>query len=399
MQLQDDLRSLAEHIGGGDPSDRGYTLLLGSGVGVAAGVPSFAELASRAGISADAIPDRRIVERLLWDLPVPPFYYDVAGLVRDGSFPRVITTGYDDLLERALGDAGLRRGNHFVAVDLGATGRTALPSASARIRIARSHGASSITHAAMDRALGQAFGKGRDRLVVVGYEFESPSLDSWLASLDGGELWWVAPSGGDEAASRLRWRGEWHALDGDAAAPAAFFGQLSLLLLHLPATSVSYPDGGADMPSPGDAELDALYLQGRLNQASIVKRSIEQRITSSGADPAALTQLTAQADEITRLEQQAASGATPPGADVAPPNPAAELLGRFENLRTQLARLVGDSRAPVDADTMAFVDGQIDALRREAGKERPNVPVVAAAGAALDGLLGEVASYVGPKAS
>jgi hypothetical protein len=58
-----------------------------------------------------------------------------------------------------------------------------------------------------------------------------------------------------------------------------------------------------------------------------------------------------------------------------------------------------DPRAPIDADTMAFVDGQIDALRREAAKDRPNAPVVAAAGAALDGLLGEVASYVGPKAS
>jgi hypothetical protein len=400
VQLQEDIRSLAEQIGGRHEGGHRYTLLLGAGIADAAGLPSFAELASRAGLSDADAADRRIVERLLWDVPVPPFYYDVAGLVRDGSFPRVITTSYDDLLERALIDAGLRRGNHFVATDLIPSGRAAAPSSSARLRIVRCHGAPTVPRAAMDRALGSGWEPALDRLVVVGYEFESPGLEEWLRSLDGGELWWVSSTGPGDAASRIGWRGEWHTVTGDATAPETFFGQLSLLLIHLPRPSDAYPD--TEMTSPGDAELDALYAQGRLGQANLVKRSIEQRITSSGADPAAAAQLAAQDDEITRLQQESYAPPLTRGgpAREAPPPPtsmageAADLMGRFTDLRGRLERLVGDAATPVDADTLAFVDGQIDALRRESTKPEPNAVVVAGASAAMEGLLREVAPYV-----
>lgn len=412
MQLQEDIRSLAEQIGGRHAGGHRYTLLLGAGIADAAGLPSFAELASRAGLSDADAADRRIVERLLWDVPVPPFYYDVAGLVRDGSFPRVITTGYDDLLERALIDAGLRRGNHFVATDLVPSVRGVATASAARLRIVRCHGAPTVPRATMDRALGSSWEPALDRLVVVGYEFESPGLEDWLRSLDGGELWWVSSTGPGDAASRIGWRGEWHTVTGEATTPETFFGQLSLLLIHLPRPSDAYPE--TEMTSPADDELDALYAQGRLGQANLVKRSIEQRLTSSGADPAAAAQLAAQDDEITRLQQESSvptrrgAGPSRDAPPLAPPPPppaaslarqAADLMDRFSDLRRRLEPLVRDAAAPVDADTLAFVDGQIDALRREATKQEPNAVVVAGASAAMEGLMREVAPFVERSAS
>ena len=389
MQLQDDIRSLAEQIGDRHSSDRSYTLVLGSEIATAAGLPPLEQLVAEAGLSPADAADRRIIERLLWDRPVPPFMYDAAGLVRDGFFPRVITTGYDNLLERALVDAGLRNGNHFAVVDLGAdAGRQPSPG-SARIRIVRCHGATVIRPGAMDRAMGMRFEAGRTVLVVVGYQFESPALEGWLASLDGCELWWVSPTGDGGAASRIGWRGEWHTVTGEATTPETFFGQLSLLLVHLPTASAGSLDEAGT--SPGDDELDALYLHSRLDQANVVRRSIEQRITS-GADPAAVKQLRAQDDEISRLGQSYQTPAAGAGPSAA--NAASELLGRFEVLRAQLEPLVADGSAPVDQDTLAFVDGQIDALRREATKTDANATVVTAASAAMDGLLQTVTPYL-----
>lgn len=399
MQLQQGIRDLADRINGRPESAPPYILILGVGVAKAAKVPSLEELSKQYGDPVDPA-NRRLIERLMWNIPAPSFYYDVSGLVRSGAFPNVITTSYDDLLERSLVDAGLRPGHHFESIDLTAPVAPSKSSSSVRIHILRCHGTASFAPTTLTLALGrQGRGNGLG-IVAVGYEFESPGLDLWMQSQRGGDLWWVSEKPDDTAPSRLGWTGERQAISGDAAVPEAFFNQLALWISFggdAAAYAPDAPEGEDRLSSGGDDPLDTLDVRRRLEQAKVVKGSIEQRIQSSGADPAATNQLTYQTNQISELEKQVLSG--PTAGTAAEPeatpaeNPAVALLERYRALKTQLSPLLEDPAAPVDADTMQFVDGQISALEREATKTAPNTAVVAAASAAMDSLVGEVSSF------
>jgi hypothetical protein len=355
---------------------RPYVLVLGAGCPQAAKVPSLEELRETWGEDVD---DPAGLEAILWSVEVPPFYYDIANLARAGYFPVVVTTGYDRLLERALVDLGLRPGDQFETVEPAAwRGRAPVPPPDADVRVVHAHGLDDGDPVgdpvgALDLGTGHEPGEPLET-VLVGYQGESPSLDRWLGAAAGGDLWWA--NADDEHGDHLGpagWRGEVALITGNEAVPSTFFGQLALMLLRLPAIDTlkqTEPVG-----QRGDAWYDREYTQSRLNQANTVKRAIESVVPGSSVDPARQSQLSYQQQEIVRLEQDLVS------RDVVD-----RLLKRHYTTAAQLKDRAAQRPDSVDPDTLAFLDGQIVTLEREAAKPQPNGVVISAAEASLGAL-------------
>lgn len=376
MQLEQGLEELASRIA--NPDIPGYVLVLGTGCAKAAGVPSITELQAQFGAEAD---DPEALESLISDVPVPSFYHEIASMARSGHLPIVITTTFDRLLERALLDSGLRPGSHYTVVELAADpaeqrsadGYGVRPPITL-IRCNRSSGDQSLNGARIDAAIGRSDPAAPISLVLAGYGFDCPPLEHWGRGNPGGEAWWIAEDAPDRnEVGRLGWNAEMRVIDGPAAAPEQFFGQLALVLLRLPLLRSLRSQ---DLPtSSGDDWLDEEFKRSRLQQAKTVKRAIEGSYSSSAADPGTVSQLAYQTQEIGRLEQELAT-----------PQAASRLVQRFKIARDHLDRLVDDANSPVDTDTVAFVDAQVDSLEREAAKKHPSRPVMAAAESALDTL-------------
>jgi hypothetical protein len=358
------------------PNAPPYMLVVGAGCAQAASVKPLEELRASYG---DDVDDPAALDAILWDLAVPPFYYDIANLARAGYLPRVVSTGYDRLLERALSDLGLRPGDQFDITELGAGEGLSSPiDAAAELRIVRAFGldpADSTAPARLDAATGHMPGAPL-QVVLVGYQGENTTIERWLGAASGGDLWWANP--GDPDASHLGgsgWHGEVAIIEGEEASPEAFFGQLALVLLRIPAIDALKQSGSAD--ERGDDWYNRQYTQNRLHQAKTVKRAIETGVSASSYDPAGQNQLTYQSQEIGRLE-----------GDLVSSEAVDALLKRFLSTRTELSRRAERDPASVDVDTMSFVDGHIEALIREAKKPRPNPTVVAAAEASLQQVVG-----------
>jgi hypothetical protein len=305
VRLQQDLRTLAGRVGDAERRGEPYLLVLGAACAEAASVPSLEQLSREVGASVGA-GQRRLIEKLLWSVPVPSFYQDLANLARAGMFPLIFTTGYDNLVERALFDLGLRAGHHFEVIDL--AGRPESPERGdgpigLRIVHGTEVGGRGIEPQALDAALEASRPRGRLDVVLVGYRGEAPTLERWLSAQAPGELWRVS----DESQPTVAWRGEVQELTGEDGAPETFFGKLGLLLLGTDAgfdPDVAYESNFEDLTTRGDAQVDYTFAKQRLDRAKAVKGSIERRASSSGADPAAASQLAYQDREIAALEQR-----------------------------------------------------------------------------------------------
>ena len=374
MKLDQGVRALADRVKGGAADADPYLLVLGADVARAANVPSLDELSRRVGQAVEP-GDRRMIDRLLYDTPAPAFYQNVANVIREGFLPQVATTGYDSLLERTLEDAGLRAPYHYASLDVGDSrsdeGSASRAGPDTRLRIVHVHGTAAPGRLAA--ALGVPERGHPLRVVVVGFEFESPIVEEWLAHADAGDLWWVARDVAEDPQARLRWAGDFAAITGDGAAPNDFFGQLGLILLGL-------PDGTA----PGDDDDPALEEQlyrTKLAQAKVYKQSIEQRVASVGSDPAAARQLDYQTQQIGELEQQLARSS------------ASGDLERMRAFAGQLDQAAASGSA--NPETAAFFHSQLDTLERELTKTDPNRTIVTAAQAAMNGIVSELGPTLG----
>lgn len=278
-----DLRDLARDIFSARENDQPFTLFLGSGCARAAGVPDWSDMAMQFFIeeladerswalrymSPSELEDIRrdlskgrkqlvdsffqllsdlpvagrysVLRRFFSNIPVPDFYIEIARLIRDGYFEHVITSGIDDLLEKALSSLGVAR-NEYQLVSL-ASEKSKLssfePNADVKFLVIKLHGDLSqqnvkISPEEIEDTLSRHryFVKGElaGEMVMVGYNAESGPVEKWLTWTPG-PLWWVNP---EPPAENRRLPIEQKRtviyIDGSAAQPARFFKSLSSIL-------------------------------------------------------------------------------------------------------------------------------------------------------------------------
>lgn len=371
MRLDQDLRTLSERMRDAASVGAPYVLVLGAASAHEAGVPTLDELGSRAGLHLEPT-NRSLIDRLLYDLPVPAPYQDIANLSREGYLSPVVTTAYDTLIERALTDAGLRAPSHFSVVELGVDDESASPDSSLGaslqvIHVFDAHGAP-VAPATLARAVRRHEGAALN-VVVVGFQFESPAILEWLKAAPHGHLHWVSAEPRPDAHGQLGWRGEWAETTGESGEPAEFFGRLSLLLLGLRSSVADATDESG--------ELDSAYLQNRLETAKVAKYAVG-RSRMSAFDPGAMSQLSYQQRQIDELEIKLAAASSQ------------ALLTRMRHYRQWLEQRVDDPSVPVDEATVEFFDTNLRVLEREVAKREPNQTVLKAAQGALEGVVHSV---------
>ena len=396
-----------------------YTLFIGAACSRAAGVPSVDEIArqvfddlfehdpetARAYVPEAQRSDRAaptsafyqllgalsnlerysLLQSFYEDHPVPLFYQDLSRLVQAGFFRTILTTSYDTLLEQALTGVGGSSLARFRVVNLGAnpekgTGPS-LPGN--QLTIVKLHGdiAQSgqlvVTPDEIERSLGaqRSFIEGQlsQDLMVVGYEFESPPVTDWLA-WSSREVWWVSPKRPlNDAMGRIAGDREVHFVDGEAAQPELFFGQLTLRLLTLSATpsrpvepnSFSFSTTRQTTESlVGDDEaLRLAYLQDQLQRAKEVLVSLENDASANKSGAAAQTQIDYQRARVARLEDLLrAQSATRP---------------RIAELANQITSAV--QKAELDPKTRSYVESQASVIRSESALTEPNQDILSAA--------------------
>ncbi|HEV8545191.1 MAG TPA: hypothetical protein VGQ64_02760 [Candidatus Limnocylindrales bacterium] len=379
MKLQQDLQVLASRIAAAQSAERPYLLVLGSSCAEAAGLPSLNDLSKQNDIEVGP-GDRGLIERMLYAFPVPTFYLDLANLARAGYFPRIISTGYDNLVERALFDLGLRPGHHFESLDLFArrsqqpwdpTGRLD------RIRIVHAYGqADDAFDPVRLSQMVAPVGRATLDVVVVGYRSETKAIERWLSTQSAGDLWWVS----DETTISISWLGRRQEISGEDGAAETFFGKLSLLL----STAISagsdadHDESFAQLAASGAEDLDYAFAKKRLDQLYATRGSIEQRASSSGVDPAAASQLEYQNREIATFEQRVAK------------QQATDLFVKMKDYAEKLEAAAADPASPVQPETFSFFQQQLNLLMAETEKLLPNRTIVIGLQQLLEGIARDV---------
>jgi SIR2-like protein len=346
--------------GGGDEP---FVLGLGSGCARAAGVPSVEDMARELfsnlktanpdlastylpgsgrkpealkkafySLLAQLAPAQRsaLLLQFIASVPVPLFYQELAGLVQAGYFTRILTTNADTLLEQALEAAGLRYERDYAVLVFGVSeaDQAAISDASdARITIVKLHGdVSRDTVALTPEEIVEALDPQRTLvrrelrhdLVLVGFEpTESAPLTKQLADAPG-DLWWVAPEPPEPGAlADIESVREVRYVHGASGSPDMFFGELSLLLVQMPAlnalkkpldemetlSTASDTEVLADTSPPDDLEtFEREYLIGQLRRCEGVLRQLESQAAPTDTSDRVARQIEYQKREIASLE-------------------------------------------------------------------------------------------------
>lgn len=382
MKLQQDMQVLAGRILSAQSAGRPYLLVLGQSCAEAAGLPSLEDLAKKNDIQVGP-GDRGLIERMLYSFPVPTFYMDLANLARAGYFPRIISTGYDNLVERALFDLDLRPGHHFETLDLIQRPSQSRPepwkptSRLDRIRIIHAYaGPGEPFDSTLLSEMVAPIGRGGLDVVLVGYRNESPAIESWLANQSAQDLWWVS----QESSSSIPWPGPSQELRDEDGAPATFFGKLSLLLSSAASAGSDAENEAnfAELASSAADDLDYAFAKKRLDQLYATKGSIEQRASSSGVDPAAASQLEYQNREIATLEQTVFK------------QQASDFLVRMTAYGEKLTVAGADPASSIQPETATFFNHQLQLLGEETRKEKPNRTIINGLQQSLEGIARDV---------
>jgi hypothetical protein len=184
-----------------------------------------------------------ILKRHLWEGKAPSRgYADLAHLVAAGYFKVALSTNLDNLLERALGEAGWHEPDNFVVAvngrDKPEEVRFQLESANAPFKLVKLHGtlASPLSYAftpeeifkfeeTIKPELARYLNRG---LLVVGHSLQDRDIDV-LFEKEGGEIHFVNPSPpepGSRIDSVLKVRGYGSVVSGEGAKFDDFFGLL-----------------------------------------------------------------------------------------------------------------------------------------------------------------------------
>ena len=427
-----------------------YILFLGVGCSLAAGAPSIEEIAEKeltrlAHSDDDFTFDPKDKPKSLkkfyeWleaespgqvfrlfhahyaNTPVPVFYQELALLIKNNYFNRILTTNFDTLLEQALSGAGLIPDVDFEVTSFGVTKRESRRSRSSSdesssdcprepVNIIKLHGdlaegelmvaPEQIEELLKSRRHMAKQGLKGD-LVMVGYQFESPKLNDWLRSYRKRELWWVSEQQQNQGEVQS-WGEHIEYIDGEVGKPDQFFSQLSLRLLRLPALSSqrvatkSNVEFGMDAPTeeavtvpPEESEkilLDDLRGQIRRFQASL--SSLEQKASPDERPTSLQVQIDYQKQQLMMLEDKLRSLST------SWPQLLELLRNMAESLRT--ARVDPELEQHISDGTINFLRRQYETVKEEYSSGEPNQQIISAAvgGAAI--LAERLALEFGPK--
>lgn len=432
----------------GDPPDT-YILFLGAGCARAAGLPGIEEIMQRE-LSRDpesgsggaplpaydpADPAGSLKNFYKWlesmspghvlrlfhahyaHTPVPLFYQDLALLIKSRYFNRILTTSFDTLLEQALVGAGLIPGADFEVTNFGLASpqpsrRATDPSCDTPrepVSIVKLHGDLDgarlmVTPGQVEESL-----KSRRRaaqqelkgdLVMVGYDGESPLLSEWLTSYRKRELWWV--SAGPWRPDIASWGDDVINISGEAGSPAAFFSQLALRLLRLPALkaqrqgeaeaalyeSAAQFDDGITLPEDDEAVLlEDLRGQIRRVQASLF--GLEQKASPDERPRSLQVQIDYQKQQIVTLEDKLRSLATS----------GPRLISLLQTIADNLEGTLNDPELGqrVGNATVEFLRHQVEAVRDQYSAGEPNQQIISAAVGAAAILAERLSVEFGPR--
>jgi len=333
-------------------------------------------------------------------IPVPPFYLDLARLVKAGYVRHVLTTNTDSLFEQALESIGLVRDVGFEVILLGTvTSREALDKLDApastplifKLHGDITQGEFGVTPDEIDYAVNAAKRFIRNELqgdlTIVGYEGESQPVNDWLARSPG-DVWWVCTQLTDGVT--LPTNAKWLQLS-----PVDFFGALAarLLTLRAPVAAPSAArhrarsaalesavDGPLESavafsaPPPEPSEYQLLHQE--IERLRSEARSLEQPASDSGTALQRQEQAAQRRRRIRELEDQLR--ALPAARD--------QILQLLDRVQQSVAEAEhpADESVPLDPATREYFAGQMQTLREQYKSGQPNPHVVSAAlGAAL----------------
>ena len=414
-----------------------YILFIGEALARAAGAPTREEIAREALRTFDFEPESvakasaeevlakfaahtdslsrpqfvRMLRSLYARVPVPTFYQDLAPLVREGYFPLIITTNFDTLLEQALAHVGLRSSEYRVTTfgtrrmssGAGVSSRTPMPGGPIT-HLVKLHGdlAQDTAHVTPDE-IEQALGSSRQwikadlrgDMIMVGHVLSEDPIDRWLGHTPDRELWWVnTDEPGDTDRSRIEsWARELYWITGELGRPAVFLTQLALRLRAPDVGAVAQQPRAMNAPEPAPvaaepADSIAETLNREILRSQSVLYNLNQERTAGERPPQVEAQIRYQKRQIVRLEDRVRS--------------LPEVKRQTLATVGQIVESVRQARGAADAarlDPLAsYLEGQLQALTSELGKEAPNQILVSATLcstlAAADRLLTEFGSEV-----
>jgi hypothetical protein len=434
-----------EGFGRWDPNVRPYVLFIGPGCARAAKVPSYEDIAralfdsmfelsprmAHKYLSEEDRDDGEKLEKALFSLlrsmspterdgllqsfyervPIPLFYQHVARLIKVGYFSHIVTINLDTLLEQALTGIGQAsdpsRQVPYQVITLSPNpGRDthywfATGSTTTIIKLPGDLASDDVitTYEEIENALAE--GRSPEQsplrydLVVVGYEFESQSVNDWLARTAGddrGKLWWVNPKPPDrqrinpiEKAWRIRF------ISASRAEPQEFFGELALQLLHVPLERSMARSLGSYYGSVLDSTEDSLdrdhseeeYLLNQIRNCEAELQRLTQKISLGQKDPQIASQIDYQRHQLMELENR---------------------LRNLSSSRSQIPQLFdqitkGAEEAGTDSGTLSFLQTHANVVKHEYDKKDPNQQIVSASIAAMVSLAkGLGAEVVNPQA-
>ena len=331
----------------------------------------------------------RVLEPFYRRVPVPLFYQDLADLVLGGFVAHILTTNVDTLLEQALEAVGLTTGRDYCVQVIGHPDPTWAepPKVPTRTSIIKLYGDLGQEQLPMgpdeiDRVITRnrslLSSELASDLVVVGHEVDPArprAIDEWLARGDG-EIWWVHPEQpAPESIAPIVGNRAVTFLTGETQGePEAFFGQLNLYLIRLPAVEVL----GSSQATPDDDALENEFLKSRIEKAQVTKYSFEQNVSPGDDNIGVQAQIEYQADKVATYGSQL--------RELAP-----------RDVQPLLARLVKEAQsAGVDPSTVDFLAQQTTIVEREMASPSPNQLLVSGAVSAANSVAQGLGSQLSP---
>lgn len=367
-----------QYLGEGDPED------------------DDAVLAALRDYLAEMTPAQRLrfLQSFYASLPIPPFYHDLALLVKTGVFRRLLLIGVDNLLERALSEAGLWPGQDFTVLNL-SDPREQLspkflvspPEETLILKLPPDEYLFTSEQEALEKVL-SAFLKDLN-VIVVGYGYESQVLTEQL----GGHpelIYWVGVSRAEAGRlRRLRKRRPFAQLSGPTAMPENFFNRLVYYLIRRPwLQEAPYPP----------REIDELAEEGGARSAEETPALAADETPPAAAaekeagDPLKQLLRGEMVEKLEQIWQRSVQQRPAPASRQAEAALPTDLLGVLEAVVTAIGR----SPAARDPHLVGYLELQLNAARQELERANPNPLIVRGVRRALTEIATEMEAGVVP---
>lgn len=343
----------------------------------------------------------RMMQNFYVNIPVPVFYQDLALLIKNHYFNRILTTNIDTLLEQALSGAGVR----YRVTSLGTrhqrdyylgTGSGTPDDERNLAHIIKLHGdigqgRIKITPDQIEEALRSRRSIPKQALkgdiVMVGYEFENTFVNDWLKRSHERELWWVNEKQPQpQKIDAAQWDESIKRIVGEVGKPEIFFSQLYLRLLRLPVLE-TLSRSPADIPGrrsekraakdvgiygePGSApEADLEDLRGQIRRSLVSINQLEQSTTVGEPSPNIQTQIVYEKQHLVELEDRLRSNESSK----------LRLIELVREIMDSIHQAYANPDNPhVDYSSLTYVQSQYKRVVVEYESEQPSQRVISSA--------------------